>query len=204
MKRILLTLAVCAFLAAFAPPSQAEIVNARSVVLTNNGPAFLSVFEMDIYDVNGVDYASSANGATASAVPGGPWTWGSPEGAIDDVVNAPLGPNVYHSDGPPAVLTIDFGGNYDIEKVDYTGRLDCCGERGDNFLMDFYDGPNGTGNLLRALHPMGAGTASIAAQGSVTIFDEPAIIPEPSSLVLAVLAVVSGLGLFSRRQRRRH
>jgi hypothetical protein len=79
------------------------------------------------------------------------------------------------------------------------GRIGCCPERTDDFLIDVYDGPNGTGNVLRSLHVTGLGTRTAATGEPEVVFE--GVIPEPSSLLLAMTAL-AGLGFIRRRRRR--
>jgi len=200
--RIRLLLAVVATAVLSSSSFAGVITNVRSVKLTNNGDSFLFINELDFF-AGGVDAASVANGATITATDPAV-RWGTDEGAIDDFVQTGgCCDGTYHSDtgdGGQSV-NITFDQSYDIDSADFYGRLDgCCAERGDDFTVELFSDVDATGNLLYSTQVLGAGTDSLAdfqagGTGAIAI-----AIPEPSTLVLAGIAVAL-LGAFVRRRR---
>ncbi len=194
MKRIALFGLVAVVTVMACTTSYAQLPGVRSVTLTNNRTDFYFFNEIDMF-AGAVDVASTANGATITATDNAV-QWGSNEGAIDDVVNAACCDNAYHSDTAVGgqVLTIDFPGDVAIDTVDIYGRLDgCCVERTDDFTMEFFNGPNGTGDSLLVVDVTGAGTASLASYDGSDVATAAfnIVVPEPSSFLLGSLAVLS-------------
>ncbi|MCH8921776.1 MAG: hypothetical protein IIA67_01365 [Planctomycetes bacterium] len=147
------------------------IGGAQSVVLTNNRGGITTYNEINVF-ADGVDIASAANGATATSTDGPPFTWGpGPIGAIDDVIDGGCCDGLFHGQdagGDLTEFTINFDGAHNVDLMEVIGRIGCCPERTDDFDVDFYSGPDGTGNLLLNFNVVGLGGAdsSDAAAGS--------------------------------------
>ena len=209
----ILLLSLSLVCAALAMPARADhpapvaggltIGGAQSVVLTNNRGGITTYNEIDVF-AGGVDIASSANGATATSTDGPPFTWGpGPIGAIDDVIDPGCCGGLFHgedSGGDLTEFTINFDGAHTVDLMQVIGRIGCCPERADDFDVDFYSGPDGTGNLLRDFNVVGLGGRTAGTQQPEVVFH--GVIPEPSSLVLAMIAL-AGLGFIRFRRRRK-
>lgn len=162
MSRFLASFAaLVAVLFMAASPSHGLTTNVRSIVITNNQNDWFYLEEVTAI-AGGVDRASDFAGATESQnfTP----AFGSIDtGAINDVVAGCCG-NGVHSDAPGIgkAITVTFNKQFDLSQLTLHGRQDnCCPERLDNVVVSYFDGPNGTGNLITSQNVLNAGQLQI-------------------------------------------
>jgi len=156
-----------------------------SITITSAIPSYLQIAELEAFS-NGVDVASSANGATAvgSSVY-------SAFSTADKAIDGNTGGNYYtdtifHSagSGPNEYLTVTLAnGGADISSLSIFGRTDCCGDR-DIYKYSFL---NAAGDVV------GGGTLN-ATRGSAT-----AAVPEIATWGM----MLAGFGMIGFAARRR-
>lgn len=96
-----------------------RIVNATQPV-----PTYIQIGELMAYDKSGTNVALGK--PTSSS---GEWSGLGPERAIDNNIE---GWNFFHSTHPPKASDfweIDLGKEYNLERIEYYNRPDCCQER---------------------------------------------------------------------------
>ena len=95
----------------------------------------LQIAQLAVYS-NGVNIAP---GKTASA----PNTYSSqstPANAIDGVLSTKDYPNIYHSSCRSGdYWLLDLGKEYDVDKIVYYNRRDCCSERANGMVVQIFD-----------------------------------------------------------------
>ena len=177
---------------------------ADRVVITNLAPpvapattAAFHLAEVQVFEQGtGNNVAAAALGGVATASSTG---WGTqPAWAIDGNTDGAFGANTswHDRDGDangtgvedPDVFTVNFSGTKTVDSFQFWGRADCCPERDDNFMVQFYNGPALTGTNS---------PVSIGASFNSGIV--PITIPEPASPVL-----LAAIGLAGILRRRRH
>lgn len=101
----------------------------------NKNNEYLQISQLAVYS-NGVNIAP---GKTASS----PNIYSSksiPSNAIDGVLSTKDYPNIYHSSNNTAdYWLLDLGKEYDIEKIVYYNRRDCCSERANGMILQIFD-----------------------------------------------------------------
>ncbi len=159
---------VCALAAALlaTTPALAVVQNARSVVLTNNRADWFYIEELTAIS-GGIDRASFGAGATqTNSFP--PAFGSSAVGAIDDTLSGGCCGTGTHSNTPAGgqTITINFAQQFTFSDLTFHNRQDgCCPERMDDIQFDFYDGKNGTGNLIVSQQVTGGGTPAGTVAG---------------------------------------
>ena len=169
-----------------------RIVVTNSAINTLSGSVATHWAEVQAFQQgSGSNVAATANGGTATASSTG---WGTaPDWAIDGNTDGAFGSNTswHDNDGQgggaePDVFTVIFSAPFLVDSFNIHGRNDCCPERDDTFLVEFYNGAT----------LVGSNTASIGGTFS-TGFTPINAIPEPS---LFIILPATGL-LFLRRRR---
>ncbi len=191
---------LCAFtVLGFAASSPAATVLADRVILTNsvpnNGPNVATHWaEVEVFQQgSGTNVAAGVNGGTATASSTG---WGtSPSWAIDGNTNGGFGSNsVWHdNDGEgggaePDVFTVIFSAPFSVDSFNIHGRNDCCPERDETFLVEFYNGAN----------LVGSNASSIGGTFNTGVTSISPVVPEPAAMSAGLLALAA-LGLRRRR-----
>jgi hypothetical protein len=143
-----------------APSSHAITSNVRSITIANNQNDWFYIEELTAI-VNGVDRASLFAGASETQN-FAPAFGSSVVGAIDDALTGCCGTGV-HSDAPDInkSVTVTFNKQFNLDQIKLHGRIDgCCPERLNNVIVSYFDGPNGTGNLIASHNVIGAGAVN--------------------------------------------
>jgi len=118
-------------------------VSARYIVVRPSqiiGDAWIQIAQLVVIDKDGENVAKKAN--TSSS---GSWNSDSNPGkAVDGSMYARSFPGIYHSNTVDAntFFKIDLGKEYDITKVIYYNRADCCSNRSYGMRVQFYDKDN--------------------------------------------------------------
>jgi len=183
---------------AIAASVQAATVVADRVVVTNSvinaGTGVATHWaEVQVFQQGSATNAAAAsNGGTATASSTG---WGTtPSWAIDGNTDGAFGANTSWHDndgqggGPePDVFTVNFSAPVSVDSFNIWGRSDCCPERDNTFLVEFYNGAN----------LVGSNDASIGDTFNTGVSPINAI-PEPAAMSAGLLALAA-LGLRRRR-----
>lgn len=196
----MLALRVSAFLLllclALPQAATAASVEANRVTVTGTtaGITALHLSEVQVFEQGtATNVAASAAGATATASSTG---WGTdPSWAIDGNTDGAFGSNsIWHDQdgqaGDPLntdVFTVTFAEAKTIDLFQIWGRSDCCTERDDSLLVQFYNG-----DALVGQNASGITVGSDTGRVSITA------IPEPSTIVM--LAGAALVGLLRRRK----
>lgn len=144
---------------AMAVPALAITENVRSVVITNNRSDFF-YFEELTAEVNGVDRASLALGATQSSS-FAPQFGSSATGVIDDGIGACCGTGTHSANGTGQQIIVTFDHQVDLSQLTMHNRPEaCCDVRMDDIKFQYFDGANGAGNLISEQDVVGGGTAA--------------------------------------------
>jgi len=186
-------------LLAFLPSARAATVLADRIVVTNSaintvsGTVATHWAEVQVFEQGtGTNVAASANGGTASASSIG---WGTSfTGPIDGNTAGGFDANNFWHDNDgqgggaePDVYTVFFSSPRNVDSFNIWGRSDCCTERDDNFLVEFYNGAN----------LVGSNAASIGGTFNTGVTSINAI-PEPATVSAGLLL----LGVLSLHRRR--
>lgn len=183
-----------------AASAQAATVLADRIVVTNSaintggaGTVATHWAEVQAFQQgSATNVAASANGGVATASSTG---WGtSPSWANDGNTDGGFGSNTswHDNDGQgggaePDIYTVVFSAPVSVDSFNIWGRTDCCFERDDTFLVEFYNGATLVGSNAASIAGAETGLTAITA-----------VIPEPAAMSAGLFAL-AGLSLRRRR-----
>lgn len=105
------------------------------------GDAWIQISQLVVVDKDGNNVAKGASASSSGSYS----TESNPNKAIDGSMYPRAYPNIYHSnssDSNSAYFKINLGKEYDITKVIYYNRADCCSARCYGMRVQFYDKDN--------------------------------------------------------------
>jgi len=148
----------------------------------NKNNECLQIAQLAVYS-NGVNIAP---GKTASA----PNIYSSqsiPAKAIDGTLSTRDYPNIYHSACRSGdYWLLDLGSEYDIEKIVYYNRRDCCSERANGMVLQLFDN-----NMTQSKFTQGNFTLNSDMVQTITLYNTQ--IPDPNTCcVLSIVQLNNG------------
>jgi hypothetical protein len=179
--------------------ANATAIGIKSITIQHFGaPAYLQVAEFRAFNTAGVNVASTANGALATASSQYASTGYLGQSGAGNAINGTIGGNyystastgwIYHSatTSLSEFLTITFASVQDIQSVNIFGRTDCCAGR-DIYKVTFKDSAGVAVGTLSNLSANNAAHVAIATA-----------VPEPTTWA----SMLAGLGMIGFGMRRR-